>query len=138
MAETNTQNVNDTTTQTTQPEGNGTEKTFTQEQVNQIVSERLARERSKADTPDTREQELAARENKLTCKEWISESHLPVELLDVFDTSDAEKFKTSIAALKKAFPMAFDPESISTVSTGMQHGVLHGSVGDRVAALFRS
>ena len=33
----------------TQPEDNGTEKTFTQDEVNRIVSERLSRERAKAE-----------------------------------------------------------------------------------------
>ena len=45
----------------------GTEKTFTQEEVNNIVQERLARERAKNEpTPaELREKELTARENTL-------------------------------------------------------------------------
>ena len=70
----------------------GTEKTFTQEEVNNIVQERLARERAKNEpTPaELREKELTARENKMSCKEYIAEQKYPSELLDLFDTADME------------------------------------------------
>lgn len=80
-------------------------KTFTQEDVNRIVSERLAREKAKAESiADQRNQELTARENRLTCREFIAEGKHAEALLDVFDTSDAEKFKKSVEKLYAAFP----------------------------------
>jgi len=73
----------------------GTEKTFTQEEVNNIVQERLARERAKNEpTPaELREKELTARENKMSCKEYIAEQKYPSELLELFDTADMEQGK---------------------------------------------
>lgn len=90
-------------------EGTTGGKTFTQEDVNRIISERLAREREKAapaqpDPTDQREQELAAREAALTCREFISASGYPVELLEVFDTSNADTFKGQVEKLLQLFP----------------------------------
>lgn len=81
----------------TQPEDNGTqaERTFTQEEVNRIVSERLARERSKSEpTPEEQKsRELDARESQLDCKEFLINNNYPTELIDVIDTSNTEEFK---------------------------------------------
>ncbi len=54
--------------ETTQPEDNGTqsEKTFTQDEVNKIVSERLARERARSEAMYT---DIEARENAISDKE---------------------------------------------------------------------
>lgn len=99
----NTENQNiEQQPETTQPADNGTQgggKMFTQEEVNQIVKERLERERAKAKPPEPTEeekrlQELTARENKLFCREYLVNGGHPVELLDVIDTSDIEGFKT--------------------------------------------
>ena len=97
---------------TTHPVDNGvsaSNKTFTQEEVNRIVSERLARERMKAaeepSEADRREKDLAQRENALKCKELVLNSEdYPKELLEVFDTTDFDKFKESADKLLKAFP----------------------------------
>lgn len=97
----------------TQPEDNGTangkEKTFTQDEVNRIVSERLSRERERADhaqssQAEEREKSILSRENALECREFISESKLPKELLELFDTSDAKTFKASVNSLLDKFP----------------------------------
>jgi hypothetical protein len=97
----------------THPEDNGgaTGKTFTQEDVNRIVSERLARERDKAilakDEPpkeDEREKALKAREAKLDCRDYLDSKKYPVELMDVLETSDTEKFKATVEKLAEKFP----------------------------------
>lgn len=94
---------------TTQPEVNGTqtERTFTQDEVNKIVSERLSREREKTEAAlteangiKTRETEITKRENALQCKEYIQEQKLPRELLDIFSTDNAEEFKGHIELLR--------------------------------------
>lgn len=98
---------------TTHPEDNGaaTGKTFTQEDVNRIVSERLAREREKAlltkDEPpkeDEREKALKAREAKLDCRDYLDSKKYPVELMDVLDISNVEKFKATVEKLAEKFP----------------------------------
>lgn len=85
----------------TQPAGNGNqsgEKLFTQEEVNNIVRDRLARERAKNIPQEPTEEEkrlkdLNDRENKIACREYIMDQGLPAQLLDVLDTSNHEEFK---------------------------------------------
>ena len=87
--------------------GQGGERTFTQEEVNRIVSERLARDRADRAKPapeDEREQALKAREAKLDCREYLDAQGYPAALLDVLDSSDTAKFKASAEKLVKAFP----------------------------------
>ena len=60
------------------------EKTFTQEEVNRIVKERLARLKAKYETDsetteeesqlDEREKAIALRENRVTCMEYVAEN----------------------------------------------------------------
>ena len=100
-------NINETqTTNATQTESG--EKLFTQEQVNQIVSERLARERSKAATEQTtldREKALDAREQALKCRELVAaDKKYPAKLLDVLDTADFDSFKAQADKLLEVFP----------------------------------
>lgn len=92
------------------PAGTGG-KTFTQEEVNRIVADRLARERSKAapkQTPDPlaeREKDLAAREHAMQCRELVAgNKHYPAQLLDVLDTSNFDAFKKQADKLLAAFP----------------------------------
>jgi len=77
------------------------EKTFSQEAVNRIVSERLAKERSKGD-PDLekRAQELQQKENRLYAKEMLIDRGLSVELLDALNCSDEETTKKSIEVIE--------------------------------------
>ena len=82
------------------PEGAG-ETTFTQDQVNKIVSDRLAREKAKSEAAlAEREQQLAQRELLLTAKEKFTESGLPVELLDALNVSSPEAMEKAITTLK--------------------------------------
>ena len=82
------------------PDGAG-ETTFTQEQVNKIVSDRLAREKVKSEAAlAEREQQLAQRELLFTAKEKLNESGLPVELLDALNVSSPEAMDKAITTLK--------------------------------------
>lgn len=87
--------------------GQGTgERTFTQEDVNRIVQERLAKEKAKnsgdADFAK-REQELAQRELHMTAKELLSEKGLPVQLFDALNCTDEETMKKSITTIETVF-----------------------------------
>lgn len=91
----------------THPEDNGATgaKTFTQDEVNRIVSDRLAKERAKGEPKeDEREQALKARESRMDCREYIAGKKYPVELLDILDTGNADSFKAAADKLVKAFP----------------------------------
>lgn len=82
-------------------------KTFTQEDVNRIVSERLARDRADRAVPslgDEREKALKAREARLDCWDYLNSKKLPAALLDILDCSDVEKFKAAVGVAVDKFP----------------------------------
>lgn len=96
------------------PNETASEKLFTQEDVNRIVSERLKRHSGQmagqtSANDAEREKSLTARENKLTCREYIVEKGYPSDLLDALDTSDPEKFKENADKLAKLMPNTAKP-----------------------------
>ena len=104
-------------------------KTFTQDDVNRIVQERLSKERERGTAElAQREKDLAAREMALTAREKLTENGLPVELLEALNCSSVEALDKSIALLKehalKKQPaeklMGFVPGD-SHVDTGYTH-----------------
>ena len=114
------QNQNDNPTS-----GQGTgEKTFTQEDVNRIVQERLAKEKARnggeADFTK-REQELARRELHMTARELLSEKGLPVQLFDALNCTDKEALEKSIATVEKVFN-EYKANAASIKLTGFQPG----------------
>lgn len=121
MDQTNNQDINQQPT--TQPADNGNQgskKMFTQEEVNSIVRDRLARERAKNSPQEPTEEErrmndITARENKLACREYVMEQGLPSQLLDVLDTSNHEEFKNKVAALSELFGYSGKPAAVSDV-----------------------
>lgn len=126
----------------TQPEDNGNNaagKTFTQDEVNTIIRERLARERAKADTPtDNREQSIIARESRLDCREYINAKEYPAKLLDIFDTANIEQFKESVDKLIEAFPSIVDRKPIGGTGGAGNFPRRHEPIGkDLVAEAFK-
>ena len=95
---TNMETQQQTTTPTPEETGG---RMFTQEEVNRIVSDRLARERAKAEPSplDERDAAIKARESALDCKEYLGTKQYPPELADILDTSDAERFKATVDKL---------------------------------------
>ena len=69
------------------------EKTFTQEQVNAIVGERLAKEKAKGDAA------LVERELLMTAKERLAEKGLPAALIDAINVSSPEALDKSISII---------------------------------------
>ena len=88
-------------------------KTFTQDEVNRIVSDRLKREHEKMNEQpsetEQREKELLNRENKMSCKEYIAENGYSSELLDLFNTDNVDEFKENISKLYKICPQINEP-----------------------------
>lgn len=84
------------------------ERTFTQDEVNHIVGERLAKEKAKQDASFAereqqfaeRERELARREAFANTKYQIEEMGLPSELLPVLNVQDQEAMDKALQALK--------------------------------------
>lgn len=91
-----------TSTEGTQTSTEG--KTFTQEDVNRIVKERLAKEKSKGNGDDElnkRAAELDLRERKLTAREKLRENGLPDYLVDALNMNTDEDFQKSMEAILK-------------------------------------
>lgn len=77
-------------------------KTFSQEDVNRIVGERLAKEKAKNDADwQQREQDLQKRELRMTAKEYLNEKNIPVELLDALSYTDEETLQKSVEIIEK-------------------------------------
>lgn len=86
---------------TTQNPGTG-DKTFTQDDVNRIIGERLAKEKTKGDTDfSKKEQELAQREIRLSAKEMLSEHNLSVQLIDALNCTSKETLEKSISIIEQ-------------------------------------
>lgn len=94
MGDQNT-NTNGTATETQQ------EKTFTQEQVNAIVSKRLAEAKASNESAlSKREAELNQREMQIRAKELLTERGLPKQLADVLKYSDEESLVKAIDVIE--------------------------------------
>lgn len=76
-------------------------KTFTQDEVNRIVSDRLARERDKrTEELDEREKTLRQRELAVIAREKLDEAGLDKELCDVLRFDDEAALDEAISKLK--------------------------------------
>lgn len=126
----------------TQPEGNGVSgRTFTQEEVNKIISERLAKERARGEaaqepTAGQREQLLQERENRLTCQEFLREQGLREELLEILDTKEPAEFQAKAVRLLEIFPGADRNASPPPVFSQVTRGGSQELLGDPFALAF--
>lgn len=82
------------------------DKTFTQDEVNRIVSDRLNKEKGKINADreaayTQKEQELNKRELQLHARETLSERNMPGELLDVLNYTDQESLDKSIDVIEQ-------------------------------------
>ena len=109
-------------------------RTFTQEDVNRIVQERLAKEKSrvsgiKEDELSKRAAELDLRERKLTAREKLRENGIPDYMADALNMSTDEDFQKSLEAvlkMKGETAGSAEPKPIGTVD-------LIGQIGSKGA-----
>lgn len=93
-----------TSTEGTQTNTDGVQqgKTFTQEDVNRIVQERLAKEKSKgSEELDKRAAELDKRERRMNAVDELRKNGLPDYLVDALNMETDEVFQQSMEAIKK-------------------------------------
>lgn len=82
--------------------GQEEKKLFSQEEVEQLISERLAQSKTIPDSITQKEQELNAREAQIDCREYVMEKGYSKILLEVLDTSDVKKFKEAADKIQQA------------------------------------
>ena len=110
---------------TPEDKGGATAKTFTQEEVNRIVAERLARERikdkpseadQKAAELDNKEKELAKREMMYDLKSTVKARGYSEDLLDVLKVNNPDELKTALRVIDEAFYSRDESEEPGKVS----------------------
>ena len=95
------------------------EKTFTQEDVNRIVSDRLAKEKGKADAAlAEREAGLTAREKVLETREKLAGAGLPGELMNALSLYGEGEIDKAVAILAKLYKQA-QPVEDNVIPEGM-------------------
>ena len=86
----------------TSTESENTGRTFTQDDVNRIVQERLAKEKGKvSEELDKRAAELDLRERKMNAIQKLRENDLPDYLVDALNIETDEAFQKCIEAINK-------------------------------------
>lgn len=105
------------------------EKTFTQTELDNIIKERLAKEKTKFDSAFAeKEKELQAREFQLEAKEVLTKKGLPLDLLDAMNTSSRETFDRSLAIIEEKLKTSPPQrETSAKVSTGGHHNTNSGT-----------
>lgn len=95
--------IKNTSTEGTQTGAEGTqERTFTQDDVNRIVQERLAKEKAKGNEDlDKRAAELDKRERRMNAIDELRKNELPDYLVDALNMETDEAFQQSMEAIKK-------------------------------------
>ena len=136
---------------TTQPEGNGPAgKVFTQEEVNNIVRERLNRVKAgaaeqdeRATALDEREAAVQQREQAMQLKESRAAKGYDTAFLDLLDTSDPEKFtalvdklhKTAAAGLKAQQEAEQATQAEQSAAQRLEHMELDNALAQQAAGL---
>ena len=88
----------------TSTEGTQQGKTFTQDDVNRIVQERLAKERGKGtEELDRRSAELDKREFNLKAREMLLSKGYSADLLDALNCESEETFNKSLETIERLF-----------------------------------
>lgn len=117
-------------------EGSG-ERLFTQDDVNRIVQDRLSRVKTdSAPQFADKEKELAQREARLNCREFLEETKYPAALLEILDTTDFEKFKTTVNLMAEKLPNAFARPTGIRTNIGIPLQSPSGGGIDPVASAF--
>lgn len=123
-----TENLN--TDATTQADNKGEQKTFTQEQVNAIISDRLARDRQKqSEEMSKKEQELAQREFRLNSRQKLIDRGYSESLMDALNCSSEEAFNKALdiidSLIKERTPVKEEPKI--TITPRITGGVVNGN-----------
>lgn len=79
-------------------------KTFTQEELNTIVQDRLAKEKAKYEKLlEDMQTDVAKREKRLDAQEKLKEKGLPAELVSLVNLNDEKSFNTSLELIERTY-----------------------------------
>lgn len=116
--------------------GNDNARTFTQEDVNRIVQERLAKEKSKGNEDlERRTRELDARERRMNAIDELRKNELPDYLVDALNMNTDQDFRKSLETIKRLKGQTNDANS-SIVGYGDPIGVVTRGNKDDLARSF--
>lgn len=121
------ESTRNTSAEGTQTSTEGTqERTFTQDDVNRIVQERLAKEKGKGNEDlDKRAAELDKRERRMNAIDELRKNGLPDYLVDALNMETDEAFQKSMESIKKMKGETGTAESAEIVGTGNPIGVIN-------------
>lgn len=106
-------------------EGN---RTFSQEDVNRIIQERLAKEKQRGQEAFTaKEQELAAREYRLDATAVLREKGLPDELAEMIKADNVEEFSRNVETIVGLIGNRKVTEGPRVIATGSIIGAVGGT-----------
>lgn len=112
--------------ETVERQENNEEKTFTQDEVNEIVRKRLARERMKngsdEDPGTDRERSLEERELHLMAREKLFDEGLPSQLADILKYSDEKSLDAALKVIKELNIGSGAPKGKSWGQRQLSHG----------------
>lgn len=111
-------------------------KTFSQEEVNSIIRDRLAKEKDKTQKQfEAMEKELALKELNFKAKELVTGKGLSLDILEVLKFDDEASLQNSIQILENVFKAA-DPAQAQapgyglTVNSAGSHGAIQQLTAD--------
>lgn len=91
------------------------EKTFTQEEVNTIIQDRLAKEKEKHKKElSDMQADIARREKKLNAQERLTSKGYPKELVDLVNFESDETFNTSLDLIEATYKQQQQPQNHNT------------------------
>ena len=106
------------------------ERTFTQDEVNRILGERLSKEKARGEAAlaereqhfAEREKELANREALIEMKEQLKDMGLPAELLPVLNVQDKKALETALNALKSYVDERINEKGFKVIENRLKDG----------------
>lgn len=118
------EDLKNTVKETTQKETTQQEKLFTQEDVNRIVGERLARERKGIENePNPKELELQQREAKLYIREVAQENDLPQDVVGNLEGLDKKTIDIIVKIIAPYIQKSKEPILNPTIRTQGAKGI---------------
>lgn len=116
-------------------------KTFTQEEVNKIVQDRLARQQAKViadqNSLEEREKALAIRELKADAREELRELGLPECTADILNFSSKKEYEQSLEAVQRVLAEYSKAREIERATGRTPKSYSSGKPVDQIAEAFQ-